>query len=155
MVPPDNVEILEDPLPVRVSEPPLTVPAVKIPPTVTEPPDTFELKLFVTLTVPPVIDPLEIEPLLEKVVTPVPDNLPKTTVPDVPLNVSKPYSATVPMVSVVLEKLAVVPTLPVNRAPLLTSTALREPPLRTIVPVFAREPVPALNVPAVMKVEPV
>ena len=150
MVPPDNVVILEEPLPVRFSEPPLTVPPVKMPPTVTEPPETLELKLLATLTVPPVIEPLEIEPLLAKVVTPVPDKLPKTTVPDVPLNVSEPNSATVPSVSVPLEKLAVVPTLPVNRAPLFTSTALSEPPLRTMVPVFAREPVPALNVPAVM-----
>jgi hypothetical protein len=100
--------------------------------------------------VPPEIDPLEIEPLLANVVTPVPDKLPKTTVPDVPLNVSEPNSATVPKVSAVLENLAVVPTLPVNSAPLFASTARSEPPLRTIVPVFAREPVPALNVPAVI-----
>ena len=136
--------------PATVTVPPLSTAEVKVPPTVTEPPETLELKLLATLTVPPVIEPLEIEPLLAKVVTPVPDKLPKTTVPDVPLNVSEPNSATVPSVSVPLEKLAVVPTLPVNRAPLFTSTALSEPPLRTMVPVFAREPVPALNVPAVM-----
>ena len=94
--------------------------------------------------------PLEIEPLLANVVTPVPEKLPNTTVPDVPLNVSEPNSATVPKVSDVPEKLAVVPTLPVNSAPLFTSTALSEPPLKRMVPVFAREPVPAFNVPAVM-----
>jgi hypothetical protein len=150
IVPPDNVVILEEPLPVRFSEPPLTVPAVKMPPTVTEPPETFEAKSLATTTLPAVIEPLVIEPLLAKVVTPVPDKLPKTTVPDVPLNVSEPNSATVPKVSNVPEKVAVVPALPVNSAPLFTSTALSEPPLRKIVPVFAREPVPALNVPAVM-----
>jgi hypothetical protein len=133
-----------------VTVPPLITVEVKVPPTVTEPPETLELKLLATLTVPPVIEPLEIEPLLAKVVTPVPDKLPKTTVPDVPLNVSEPNSATVPKVSEVLEKLAVVPKLPVNRAPLFTSTALNEPPLRKIVPVFARAPDTALNVPAVM-----
>ena len=136
--------------PATVTVPPLITEEVKVPPTVTEPPETIELRLLATLTVPPEIDPMEIEPLLAKLVTPVPDKLPKTTVPDVPLNVSEPNSATVPKVSAVLEKLAVVPTLPVNSTPLFTSTALNEPPLKTIVPVFAREPVPALNVPAVM-----
>ena len=136
--------------PATVTVPPLITVEVKVPPTVTEPPETFELKLLATLTVPPVMLPLEIEPLLANVVNPVPDKPPKTTVPDVPLNVSEPNSATVPRVSAVLEKLAVVPTLPVNRAPLFTSTALSEPPLSTMVPVFAREPVPAFNVPAVM-----
>ena len=136
--------------PATVTVPPLITAEVKVPPTVTEPPETFELKLLATLTVPPVIEPLEIEPLLAKVVTPVPDKLPKTTVPDVPLNVSEPNSATVPKVSEVLEKLAVVPILPVNSAPLFTSTALNEPPLRRIVPVFARAPDTALKVPAVM-----
>jgi hypothetical protein len=95
--------------PATVTVPPLTTEEVKVPPTVTEPPETFELRLLATLTVPPEIDPLEIEPLLAKVVTPVPNKLPKTTVPDVPLNVSEPNSATVPKVSAVLEKLAVVP----------------------------------------------
>jgi hypothetical protein len=149
-VPPDNVVILEEPLPVRFSEPPLTVPAVKIPPTVTEPPETFAIREPVAVTVPAVMLPLEIEPLPANVVTPVPDKLPKITVPDVALNVSEPNSATVPKVSDVPEKLAVVPALPVKSAPLFTSTALKEPPLRKIVPVFAREPVPAFNVPAVM-----
>lgn len=135
--------------PATVTVPPLITEEVNVPPTVTEPPETLELKLLATLTVPPEIDPLEIEPLLANVVTPVPDKLPNTTVPDVPLNVSEPNSATVPRVSDVLEKLAVVPKLPVNSAPLFTSTARSEPPLRTIVPVLAREPVPALNVPAV------
>jgi hypothetical protein len=136
--------------PVTVTVPPLCTFEVKLPPTVTEPAETFELKSLATLTVPPVILPLVIEPLLANVVTPVPDKLPKTTVPDVPLNVSEPNSATVPKVSNVPEKVAVVPALPVNSAPLFTSTALSEPPLRKIVPVFARAPDTALNVPAVM-----
>ena len=136
--------------PATVTVPPLITVEVKVPPTVTEPPETFELKLLATLTVPPVMLPLEIEPLLANVVTPVPDKPPKTIVPDVPLNVSEPNSATAPSVSAVPENLAVVPALPVNSAPLFASTALSEPPLRTMVPVFAREPVPALNVPAVM-----
>jgi len=136
--------------PVTVTVPPLCTFEVKLPPTVTEPPETFELKSLATTTLPAVIEPLEIEPLAANVVTPVPDKLPKTTVPNVPLKESVPNSATVPKVSDVPEKLAVVPTLPVNSAPLFTSTALSEPPLKRMVPVFAREPVPALKVPAVM-----
>ena len=136
--------------PATVTVPPLITGEVKVPPTVTEPPETLELKLLATLTVPPVIDPLEIEPLLANVVTPVPDKLLNTTVPDVPLNVSEPNSATVPKVSDPPEKLAVVPALPVNSAPLFTSTALSEPPIKRMVPVFARAPDTALNVPAVM-----
>ena len=146
--------------PLRLSVPSVTVPRVATPPTVVIPPLTVEARRDPpTVTTPALTPPLVISALLANLVLPSPDKLPTVMVPLVALKrrlLAAVFALlTAPSVPPAPVKEAVaLPVLRVRLAPVLKSTAARDPPLTLKVAEFASAPVPAVSVPALIWVAP-
>jgi hypothetical protein len=105
------------------------------------------------LTVPAVILPPKIAPLLLNVVIPTPAKLPNVINPLVPVNRREPALATFPKVPVFTENEAS-PEPMLSTTWFLKSVARSVPPFTLRMPLPLSAPVPATNVPPLIWVEP-